>query len=139
MPYLLIFFVIVSGVKRRLDFDQDSAPSTSTAPPAKRHSKVRRPVFHDDWCSQPVDRLDRIRYEKFVESIVGASDDSPSEPESESTGLTPSEWGEMLGVVCKSLEEEPLVLHCFEDIASLSETEDDSDGGFQSASRKNKN
>lgn len=29
-------------------------------------------------------------------------------------GLTPSEWGELMGVYSASLEEEPIVLHCFE-------------------------
>ena len=38
---------------------------------------------------------------------------------SEKKGLSPSEWGERLGVLTRSLDEgEPIVLHCFENIPS---------------------
>lgn len=39
-------------------------------------------------------------------------------------GLTPDEWGELLGVFSGSLEEEPTVLHCFEQLGESGGEED---------------
>ncbi|AEM37606.1 NS1 [California sea lion bocavirus 3] len=121
--------------KRRRAESTDSGPSTSTqSSPAKkpRKQKVRTKIlFEDDWSAQPSDRLDRIRYERFVKSITRSprAEDEESEPESESSEMSPAEWGEMLGLITRGLEDEPIVLHCFETLEGL---EDDTDGSLQS-------
>lgn len=101
-----------------------STDSTLSPPGPSKPSKRKRPVrrrilFQDDWSAQPRDTPEKKRYEQFIKSIT-----ETTESESESIGLTPSQWGEMLGIITKNLEEEPLVLHCFE---TLSESEDNTD------------
>ncbi|AEM37593.1 NS1 [California sea lion bocavirus 1] len=112
--------------KRPAPVEEEPQPSTSRAVKRPRKEKVTpKPLFVDDWCAQPPDRLFKKKYEQFVKSIAqpAPSESDDSEPESESSGLTPSEWGEMLGVITQGLEDQPLVLHCFE---NLEDSEDDS-------------
>nr|WDW25810.1 MAG: nonstructural protein 1 [Canine parvovirus] len=117
-------------------------PSTSAGEPAAKRQVRRNIQFTNNWNSQPDNRLDQIKYERFVESILYSpqpeTSESESEPESNKKGLTPSEWGELLGIITSSLEEEPVVLHCFESLSDVSETEDDTDGSVQPTPRKNK-
>lgn len=79
----------------------------------------------DEFDSQPQDELSEIRYRRkqereAVEEPVEEPQPGPSTGSaSEKKGLSPSEWGERLGVITRSLDEgEPIVLHCFESIPS---------------------
>nr|WCR62135.1 MAG: NS1 [Parvovirinae sp.] len=92
-------------------------PSTSAIPETpKKPKKVRRQLFEDN-------------YEQLLETSTIFENEViiPETSESESTGLTPSDWGEMLGIITRSLEDEPIVLHCFENISDL---ENDSDSNI---------
>lgn len=80
----------------------------------------------DEFDSQPQDELSQIRHRhrqerrEAVEEPVEEPQPGPSTGSaSEKKGLSPSEWGERLGVLTRSLDEgEPIVLHCFENIPS---------------------
>lgn len=81
----------------------------------------------DEFDSQPQDELSQIRHRQWqerreaVEEPVEEPQPGPSTTgaASEKKGLSPSEWGERLGVLARSLDEgEPIVLHCFENIPS---------------------
>lgn len=53
-----------------------------------------------------------------------AAGDEEPQPGPSREGLNPSEWGELLGVYSQGLDQEPIVLHCFE---TLEDSEEDAD------------
>ncbi|QKV09257.1 NS1 [Squirrel bocaparvovirus] len=115
--------------KRHLDpaDSEPATPSTSsaTAAPAAPKKKARRELSLEDkvnflsiYSSQPQDEFERQIYEAGMEHIEKEAQEQEQEQEPQSKkGLTPSEWGELLGVITKHLDENPTVLHCFEDLS----------------------
>lgn len=81
----------------------------------------------EEFDSQPQDELSQIKY-RHMQERREAIEEPVEEPQpgpsttgsaSEKKGLSPSEWGERLGILTRSLDEgEPIVLHCFENIPS---------------------
>nr|WRQ19901.1 MAG: NS1 protein [Bocaparvovirus sp.] len=113
--------------------EQDSeqeAPSTSTAPAAPKKRKKsqltleEKVEFLNTYSSLPRDEFERRIYQEGIREAFNRDEETQQEPEQESSkkGLTPSEWGELLGVYTQRLEDEPIVLHCFE---TLPEEEED--------------
>lgn len=99
--------------------------------PRKKVRKTKhcaRSLFSDDWCSQPRDDvewrvLEQRREEAAVEVAGSVSESDSGKASSLELDLSPSEWGEMLGLVAGNLDEgePPIILHCFESLS-----EDDS-------------
>lgn len=108
---------------------EPEAPSTSTAPTTPKKQRRSQLSLEDKvnflnlYSAQPQDEFERKIHEEGSRELF-FSEETQQEPEQESSkkGLTPSEWGELLGVYTQGLEDEPLVLHCFE---TLSEEEQD--------------
>lgn len=118
-----------AGPSRKRDTSTPiSKPSTqldlpSPAAPKKARQKLSfKQQVLDRWCAQPRDELETKLYEEEIQSIWP----SPEKQESLTTkkGLTPTEWGEKLGVQTQGFTSSPIVLHCFE---TIPESEDDSD------------
>ncbi|AGL09956.1 nonstructural protein [Bat bocavirus XM30] len=123
--------------KRRLD-SEDEQPSTSTSTHSsstKRRLSVSEEVaykcaeFLDKWASQPQDECEEQLFNEEWRGIWGngTEQDTESKPDPAQRELSPSEWGEILGVQKRATaEEEPLVLWCFE---TLEDDKNDSVGG----------
>lgn len=61
-----------------------------------------------------------------AEEVVGEEEPEPQPGPSRKQDMDPAEWGEMLGVFSgSSLEQEPVVLYCFETLDD-SDAEDNS-------------
>lgn len=71
----------------------------------------------DKWGSQPQDESEEREHEEDMASLLEETGQRP--------GLTPSEWGERLGVINQGAEKEPIVLHCFESMPQSDEEESD--------------
>lgn len=84
--------------RRRQETAEEAQASTSTASPAQQ------PRLEPS--GQDAESTGENRQEAQQEPEPG-----PSRP-----GLTPSQWGELLGVYTQALEDEPIVLHCFENL-----------------------
>ncbi|UYL69198.1 nonstructural protein 1 [Mink bocavirus] len=87
-------------------------------PPKKKRRKEKHQVITDtDWSSQPKDELEIQLWEQSLRQEPEQST-GQDEGTSESVGLSPSEWGELLGIIEGDISsgEPPITLHCFEDI-----------------------
>nr|AYN63510.1 NS1 protein [Canine minute virus] len=85
-----------------------SSDETINSPPKKQRKTKHKVLI--DWSSQPSTSAEQYVYETYEQEIKS------EEPESQSTGLTRSEWGERLGIIPQGMDQEPIVLHCFETI-----------------------
>nr|QEV86845.1 nonstructural protein 1 [Bocaparvovirus carnivoran5]QEV86962.1 NS1 [Bocaparvovirus carnivoran6] len=112
-----------------------ATPSTSrrdeSNDPDEPRKKVRKTkhckktLFSDDWCSQPRDDVEwRIietssRKTPSPEIAGPVSESNSGQASSLELDLSPSEWGEMLGLIAGNIEEgePPITLHCFESLS----------------------
>lgn len=96
--------------RRKLD-EPTTVEETST-----QLESVRREL--ESFASPPEDESDQIywRWLQAEEKRLSASQQEET---------TPTEWGEMLGIIQQGQGQEPITLHCFENIPN-SESETDS-------------
>lgn len=96
----------------------DEGTAAEEEPEEKRH-KVNWDYVSRRFASQPEDEFDQREYEELVREAMEEEEPQP-EP---GPGLTPSEWGERLGIIVQAVEEgePPIVLHCFENLSESDE------------------
>nr|WDW25773.1 MAG: nonstructural protein 1 [Canine parvovirus] len=90
--------------RKRLDFDTPEKPTVSQ--------------LLDEFNTQPRDEYEWQRYEEIRHQVLGSAKPAEPEKEPEPLQVTPTQWGELLGVVEREISrgEEPIVLHCFESL-----------------------
>ena len=116
--YLTLFSLGEPSTSRKRTQPADEDSTTEGEPDQKRH-KVTWDYLSRRFASQPEDEHDQREYEELRQEIMEEEEQEP-EPRQ---GLTPSEWGERLGVITQAIEEgePPIVLHCFETITESDE------------------
>lgn len=100
--------------------DGSSAPDAPKKQVRKRRHCAKR-LFTSVWDSQPNDDVEWRMLEGREEKTPRQESDAESSAEQEGSmelELSPTQWGEMLGLVAGDIEsgEPPITLHCFESL-----------------------